>query len=423
MDGSIRAVEAQWRVAALAGLLLLAAQGPLSGCAPLSPGDSAGLPLADGGTPAAQRDAGADGGAALADGGDPCRVVSITPQGLANGTYLSPDGTQYVMNAQDDAGVFQIYTAPADTHQFTCISCSQLPGGPAPNVPKFMPVWHYPIADWLFIGAEMPNPNWGLVGLCGQSCELGLLVSGLNLNMWAVKPDGSEWFQVAPGPSWPTLSPAWTGYTGPAFRDYGTHAYFARAVDGDIFQYTFGKWTLNRADFVVDGGVPSMENLTDVTPPGANWVETGDFAPDGETLLLSSDIGLAPTQAYGQDQWTYNVVTGALVNLTHSPEVWDEHGLFSPSGRKIVWMSSLPYPGYNQAFNLKTEFMLMSADGSNVVQLTHFNVPGYPESTSQGSVAAVAVWSADGSKLYATQLIGTYQQHEWTIQFAGACGG
>jgi hypothetical protein len=397
----------------IGGIFLL-----FSACVPVE-GGGEGPPVGDSGTPVF----GADGGTAPAEGGDPCAVVSITPQGLSNGTFLSPDGTSQVMNAQDDAGVFQIYTAPAGSEEFTCISCTQVPGGPAPSTPKFMPVWHYPVADWMFVGAEMPNPNWGLVGVCGESCELGLLVSGLNLNMWAVKPDGSEWVQVAPGPSWSPLAPVWAGYTGPAFTANGTKAYWARVVNGDIFQYTFGQWTLSQAEFVLNDGVPSFQNVADVTPPGANWVEPGNFAPDGETLLLSSDIGLSPTQAYGQDQWTYDVVTGALVNLTNSPDVWDEHGLFSPSGKKIVWMSSLPYPGNNQAVNLKTEFMLMSSDGTNVVQLTHFNVPGYAESTSQGSVAAVAVWSADGSTLHATQLIGTYQQHEWLIQFAGACGG
>ncbi len=84
-------------------------------------------------------------------------------------------------------------------------------------------------------------------------------------------------------------------------------------------------------------------------------------------------------------------------------------------------MSSLPYPQSTSVINLETEFMLMDADGSNVVELTHFNVPGYPESTSQPSVAAVAGWSRDGTRLYATQLIGPSMQVMWIIRLAGAC--
>jgi Tol biopolymer transport system component len=350
-----------------------------------------------------------------------CEVASITSQGVSNGWFFSPDGTQYVLNKQDDAGVYQIYVAETGSSDATCISCAPASGAPSPNVHKLMPVWH-PSGEWLMVGAEMPNPNWGLVGLCA-SCELGLLVSGVNLQMYAVKPDGSQWFQVVPGSSWPAMSPPFAGYTGPAFTPDGKHAYWARIVNGDVLQYTFGQWTLMRTDYVVENGVPSMQNPTDVTPMGANWVEPGNFSPDGETLLLSSDIGLCPTCANGQDQWTYNVSTGALANLTNSPEAWDEHGLFSPNGKKIVWMSSQPYPGNNQATDLKTEFMLMDADGSNVTQLTHFNVPGYPESTTDGTVAAVAVWSRDGSRLYGTLLENAFLQSEWVISFSGRCGG
>jgi hypothetical protein len=36
--------------------------------------------------------------------------------------------------------------------------------------------------------------------------------------------------------------------------------------------------------------------------------------------------------------------------------------------------------------------MMMDKDGSNVRQISHFNEPGYAESSYSGSVAAIGEW-------------------------------
>jgi hypothetical protein len=43
----------------------------------------------------------------------------------------------------------------------------------------------------------------------------------------------------------------------------------------------------------------------------------------------------------------------------------------------------------------------MDADGSYLQQLTHFYAPGYPESQGRRTVAAIAWFIGDGSRLYA----------------------
>lgn len=78
-------------------------------------------------------------------------------------------------------------------------------------------------------------------------------------------------------------------------------------------------------------------------------------------------------------------------NLTNSPTVWNEHGVYSSDGTKISFMSSYTYrseSGSNKLTSLKTEFMLMDSDGSHLQQITHFNVPGYAESQTKRTVAA-----------------------------------
>ncbi len=154
-------------------------------------------------------------------------------------------------------------------------------------------------------------------------------------------------------------------------------------------------------------------------------MEPGNFAPDGRHILISSDIGMRDSQ--GQDQFILDTATGQVKNLTNSPTVWDEHGVFSSDGSKISFMSSYPYrsePGSDKVTSLKTEFMLMDSDGSHLQQITHFNMPGYPESQAKKTVAAVAGFSADGSELFATVMSNknAFTKTNWVITFEGRCG-
>lgn len=335
--------------------------------------------------------------------------------------YISPDGTRFVENKKDANGVYQVYVGDMGNQAASaCISCAQAPGGPRPGAQKTMIVWH-PSSRWLFVGGEIPHvrPPW-----ISPQQDLGLMQSGINLDMYVTRPEGGSWYRLTDF--------AGSGYVGPAMTADG-RAYYTQIVDGNVFAYTFGKWLLKKADFVVDRrGVPSLVNTVDISPDDTNWMEPGNVSPDGRYLLLTLDTGLAPTQAAGMDQWLLELATGRLTNLNKTPKEWDEHGVFAPNSRKIVFMSSHPYPQYDAStalfgiFGLKTEFMLMDVDGSHLVQLTHFGQPGYPESTAETSIAATASFSGDGSQLIAAQLLtGAHfpDQVTWIINFVGRCGG
>jgi hypothetical protein len=146
-------------------------------------------------------------------------------------------------------------------------------------------------------------------------------------------------------------------------------------------------------------------NIFDVTPSGAHWVEPGNISPDGRFFTFNSDIGIA--DAEGQDQFVLNLNTGEVTNLTNSPQLWDEHGVFSPDGKKIVWMSSLPYPGNWHVSNLKTEFFLTNSDGSDIRQPTNFG----------NAIAASLI-----GPMMARSSMRFWCQIGYIIQFAGACG-
>jgi len=137
-------------------------------------------------------------------------------------------------------------------------------------------------------------------------------------------------------------------------------------------------------------------------------------------LLLTGST--SDSDQEGMDQYILNVRTGGLTNLTRSPSVWDEHGVFSPDGEKVLFMSAYPYrddPNASRVLSIKTEFMLMNRDGRGLMQLTHFRQPGHSEYPS--GIAAVGAWSPDGRSANLAALV--FPDYEyWDIAFRGPCG-
>ncbi len=348
----------------------------------------------------------------------PCTVSSIQPSPLGGLTIYSPDGTQYLVNKNDSNGVPQIYVGPTGSTSPTCISCTNSPNGPTSDRWKLQPHWT-PSGQWIVLAAEQATytpPFWA-----NQQMVQGWLETGLWMDMYAVSPNGSSWHKLQ------SFAPPNTanGFTGVAFTPNGQNAVWAQIVNGNVFEYTFGQWQLILADFQVINGVPSFTNLRNITPANTDWVEPGNFSPNGTDLVLTADTGF-PNHAnvQGQDQFVLNVFTGQITNLTNSPTLWDEHGVFSPDGQKIIFMSSYPYSSnaiYSTAMFLKTEFMIMNKDGSNLQQISHFNQPGYPEYSLQGSVAANGEWGPGGSSVSALALV-LPNYNSWQITFEGSCG-
>ena len=349
-----------------------------------------------------------------------CRVKSVQKLPTTfESPAKSPTSDAVAVSEPAADGVYQIYMVRGGAR--SCISCTPRAGGPRVDRNKMMVSWH-PSGQWLVVGVEenTHGNSW-----MPKSWQRGLLQSGIWLNIWVTTPTGERWYQITDFKKSAT-NPS-DGFTGTAFTPDGSKAAWAEIVDGNVFRNHFGIWKLYAAEFRVSpDGDPHFANKKDITPAGARWVEPGNFSPDGRHLLISSDIGLRDAQ--GQDQFALDVVTGQLQNLTQSPLVWDEHGLYSPNGRKISFMSSYPYRGKRDSYkasSLRTEFMLMDADGSQLQQLTHFNVPGYPESQPKRTVAAVAAFIGDGSQLFATVMATDYSftKTNWTITFEGPCGG
>ena len=343
-----------------------------------------------------------------------CEVTDIQKDPtIIENAAKAPRSDLTAISQMDANSIHQLYIKKGNG-ELNCLTCTARPGAPRTDREKMMVSFH-PSGEWIFVGVEEDKHDnqW-----MPKSWQRGLLQSGIWLNIWITTPTGDRWYQITDYKKRPS-----DGFVGIAMTPDGKKAVWAEIVDGNVFVNAFGIWKLYAADFQVKNGTPALVNRKEITPKGAKWVEPGNFSPDGKHVLLSSDIGLK--DPHGQDQWSVDIENGALKNLTNSPAVWDEHGLYSPNGKKITFMSSSPYQNErnaNKTESLKTEFMLMDSDGGHLQQLTHFNMPGYPESQRSKTIAAVAQFLDDGAHMMATVMADNFTKTNWTITFRGRCG-
>ncbi len=156
---------------------------------------------------------------------------------------------------------------------------------------------------------------------------------------------------------------------------------------------------LKVADFSLSGGIPTLSNERSYRPRAQDdtFYESHGFTPDGRKVIFSASIGR--DSEFDMDQWLMDIETEELTQLTDTPGVWDEHSQVSPSGRRIVWVSSQGYaftPSPQWRRTLNTDFWIMDIDGSHRYRLTEMR-----------TVPADSSWNADGTKLVASLGVGS----------------
>lgn len=192
------------------------------------------------------------------------------------------------------------------------------------------------------------------------------------------------------------------------------HAFFSHDGSTLLWSEKTGDWATNWAimiaDFVEDPE-PHLENVTALNPLGEVWYETHGFSPDDSRILFTAGTG--DSKWAGFDIWEMELNSMELTRLTHQPDVWDEHAHYSPDGSKIVWASSHGYPYDTEAStyagavrDLKLDYWIMDADGSNKTRLTYFNEPGHEHYGGGQVIVADSSWNPEGDKLVATALFG-----------------
>jgi Tol biopolymer transport system component len=223
--------------------------------------------------------------------------------------------------------------------------------------------------------------------------------SGYNCDLWIMSADGQRFYQLT---NYPLNTRA---VIHPHFSHDGTRLFWAERL-GSSVGTEWGQWALKIADFVIENGIPSIENVK-IYQPGQHkyFYESHCFSPDDSKIIFTSNMD--NQSDVGFDIYSMDLITGEVINLTNTPNDWDEHGQISPDGKKIVWISSTglnvpPNTIKVKEFekNLATEFWIMDANGSNKQRLTYFNTPGYAEyMNGNRTIASDITWSPDSKTI------------------------
>lgn len=318
-----------------------------------------------------------------------------------------------------------------------CLSCNN------PSAPPVNRFKHFaklrPQGDWILLDVE--NPNGPVINQQSPPILQVERNNGYWTNLWITTPDGSKWYQLTHFSPPPGGNPGAVGMLNPMWSSDGKMVGFPETYKPPDSTNLQGYWKLYVADFVVDKstGVPSLANVRDISYPGDVFYEMQDVSPDSKQLLVQS---VAPgMHAYGVDIYAVNLEPGPqfgkYTDLTNSPYTWDEHARYSPSGKKIAWISSLPFPSIIPQYGtlrwtqyrhyLHNELFIMNSDGTGVQQLTRFNDPDAPEHAPQYGDAMFGRWNLEGTQLLIHNGVPEVQvpggNSSWLITFAGPCGG
>lgn len=286
-------------------------------------------------------------------------------------------------------GYADIYTMNADGTGQVCLTCSK---SEVPQLSNDQPEWH-PSGEYIVFQAQDPNlPFPWFLKFMEKSITQG--GAGVNNNLWTVTKDGKRFYQL-------THINNLEASLHPHFSHDGKKLFWAARVREGKRNYA---WALKVADFVVDSQGIRLVNQKVYPPFGASqkaFYESHGFTPDDRSIIFS---GSKSENVYDLDIDVMDLATSKLINLTNTPGEWDEHAILSPSGQKIVWMSSHGYPftpTVNWAKTLLTDYWLMNSDGSGKTKLTYFNEPGYPEYSGDNVIVADSDWNREGDKIVA----------------------
>lgn len=331
-------------------------------------------------------------------------VKSITKVTDRFGRLSWGDNDLIAFDSAGDDGLYDVWIMRPDGTSRHCLTCDEQ--DLAAQGHNGNPAWS-PSGEYVVFQAEQPDhPGWpshaGAAPGAGYFC-----------NLWVATPDGERFWQL----NQVDVDRA-QGSLHPHFSADGQKLVWAeRLVHHPPSLDDLGEWGIRVADFVTEPE-PHLENEV-LYQPGEqhSWYETHGFLPDNRTILFSANT--APGQSVaGQDVYTYDPETDQLRNLTNTMRDWEEHAHLAPDGRKISYMGNTGLDNHWTRFGnfmawLETELYLMDPDGAHLVQITHFNDTGYPESTGARTLFTDHDWSPDGKRIGALVDIFADGFEEW----------
>lgn len=302
---------------------------------------------------------------------------------------------------------YDVWVIRPDGSGKACLTCGE-------NFPKKHNgnvTWH-PSGNYLVFTAQNEDTRGELYD------SLAIPGTGLNCNLWAMTSDGEGIWQLT---NIPTERETPQGVIHPQFSHDGTQLLWAQAIGeySPVPGEEWGRWQVAIADFVLEDGVPGLENIRTSQPgPHPRFYESHGWSPDDALVVLSGNPEKGQHPPNGIDIYTMDAATGDLTRLTHTPTDWDEHAHISPDGGMIAWMSgaeldvefpSVKWPDWKEY--ITTDLWMMDADGKNQHRVTYFNQPEHAHLewlnektgvTVVRSVVSDSAWSSDGTQLVFT---------------------
>jgi hypothetical protein len=356
-----------------------------------------------------------------------CRVADLKRIGtIGPGLDWSEQHNLLAIARYDKSKTSQIYTLRPDGSGERCITCTEVSGAPPVNVHKGLPHWHAS-GDFFILQAERANHPGGR--------DMSHPGRGRHNEIWAATPDGERWWQLTDlsknregGTLFPVPSPdgrklAWAERYAAASAPFKT---LGSLIAGNPTKEVWGRWRMKIADLEYSrSSGPRLRNVKEYQPGDAAFYEMQAWTRDGRSILFAAEIGRE--SPYVLDIWKFDPPSGRLTAITDTNDHWEEHISFSPDGAKLAIMSSECCEWKPKDLRtLVADLYLMDADGSDKVRLTHFNTPGYPESSKDRSIVTKMAWSPDGRQIvFGRGLIGNFEESGqlWMLTFRGPCGG
>jgi len=249
----------------------------------------------------------------------------------------------------------ELFTIRPDGSGKKCVTCDS-------SVPKGFvgqPAWH-PDGEHILIQAENKHSTHR---------RFEHVSWGINNDLWIVKRDGS-------GAELIFKSPENHAALHPHFNDDGTKIIFAERIPtGSLLprrmrrltpggENPWDGWRIHIADFDIrKKGTNKLSNHKFLFEDRSGFFETHGFTKDGRISFSHTKRG----RPYVDDIYFANSDGSGMRNLIDSPETWDEHGAFSPSGRSVAFVSSRGYADWraprSKAATLRLDLYLKKQSG------------------------------------------------------------
>lgn len=249
------------------------------------------------------------------------------------------------------------------------------------------PDWH-PDGDNIVFQVENANSTHGVYNH---------ISFGIDNDLWIINKDGSNAQKI-----WE--SPALHAALHPHFNEDGTLLIFSERLPTGKSNPAWTKltpggenpwdgWQIHIASVdMTKKGTAILFNHRVVKPVGAGFYETHNF--HGKKIIFSYTVN---GQAYVDDIYQANLDGTGVENFIQSPTTWDEHGIFSPSGNFLSFISSRADTNWvapkSRANTLRTELFLKKSQ--SIEQLTNFNV----EMNRTRYLVSDYDWNRDGTQI------------------------